>query len=112
MYKGQQHPATPYTGTTMHGGEEEGGSPEIDGKEVKRASIVGRPRPGEATRVDGVRRWGSKNADGEKIPVGDGLGLGTAPPPVRRDRHEVVSELPAEEVDKWRRYEIAAQRPR
>ncbi|KAL8783193.1 MAG: hypothetical protein Q9213_004822 [Squamulea squamosa] len=114
MYKGQHGDGTPYTGTTVQGGEE--GSPEIDGKEIKTAAAAGgrprpRPRPGEATRVE----KGSSDKS-------EGLGLGA---PLPAQRQEEVSELPGEDiprrrddgamqqqppvvVDKWRRYDEMA----
>ncbi|KAL8821014.1 MAG: hypothetical protein Q9223_000890 [Gallowayella weberi] len=129
MYKGQ-HPGgggeagseTPYTGSTALGGEE--GSPEIDGKEIP-TPIMGMKkgvfRPGEKTRVDeknGPRDWRTANERGAE-------GLGFAPPLGSDRKQEEVSELPGDDVprrggregegavvDKWRRYEIAAQGPR
>ncbi|KAL8768545.1 MAG: hypothetical protein Q9209_005230 [Squamulea sp. 1 TL-2023] len=110
MYKGQHGNGTPYTGTTVQGGEE--GSPEIDGKEIKIAAGgkgFRRPRPGEATRVE----KGSSDKS-------EGLGL-AAPPATGMQRQGEVSELPGEDiprrrdgvpqppmVDKWRRYDEMA----
>ncbi|KAL8800904.1 MAG: hypothetical protein Q9182_004828 [Xanthomendoza sp. 2 TL-2023] len=125
MYKGQ-HPGdggqagseTPYTGSTALGEE---GSPEIDGKEIPSPMIgvkKGWFRPGEKTRMDekkGPRDWGTGNEKG-------GQGLGFAAPLEPASKQEEVSELPAGDVprrggregegavvDKWRRYEIAAE---
>lgn len=109
MYKNQGGGGgTPWTGSTV---AEEGGSPEIDGREVGVVGKVGREsfvRPGERTRVDGGGR-------------GEGEGLGLKAEEVN-GRERVVSELPAEDVprrgdghgegvmvqDKWKRYQMAA----
>ncbi|KAL8678983.1 MAG: hypothetical protein Q9186_004704 [Xanthomendoza sp. 1 TL-2023] len=136
MYRGQQQHAagggeagmgTPYTGSTALGGEE--GSPEIDGKEIPTPLMGGKGgggvfRPGEKTRVDekkGLRDWGGAD---EKV-GGEGLGF-VATSRFGGRKQEEVSELPAGDVprkggregegegdgavvDKWRRYEIAAE---
>ncbi|KAL8714443.1 MAG: hypothetical protein Q9220_001776 [cf. Caloplaca sp. 1 TL-2023] len=101
MYKGQDL-GTPYAGTTSTAAD---ASPEIDGREFV---PTGRPKPGEATRVD------RKTTDAE---AGKGHGLG---PVEQGGMNGGVSELPGSmpnsrgkgdvegKPDKWRLYEMAA----
>ena len=116
MYRNSGHGG--WTGDTLQGNQE---SPEIDGVEVGRGVRGGGvPRPGEKTRVGRKGGAGVGGVGGKEEGGGGGQGLGLE----RQD----VAELPAEDipsrgveqpgqldgtgVDKWRAYEIAANRGR
>ena len=114
MYRNSGHGG--WTGDTLQGNQE---SPEIDGVEVGRGRVGGGVRPGEKTRVGRKGGAGVGGVGGKEEVGGGGQGLGL-------ERQDVV-ELPAEDipsrveqpgqldgtaVDKWRAYEIAANRGR